>query len=77
MIDEAELDDDSPARPRRAVIGSIAAAVGPLPFLLVYSVIFIAHGFFYPVQPPDITSTRTRRGRRRVRSPWPSPWSSS
>ena len=39
-------------------IWSIAAGVGPLPFLFVYSVIFIAHGFFWPVDPPDITTTR-------------------
>jgi hypothetical protein len=41
------------------VIGSIALGVGPLPFLGVYSVLFIIHGMFYPVQPPDITTTQT------------------
>lgn len=41
------------------VIGSIAAGVGPTPFLAVYAVLFIAHGFFHPVQPPDITTTRS------------------
>jgi len=53
-----------PVEPRRTdatpgpAIWSIAAGVAPLPFLLVYSVIFIAHGFFWPVEPPDITTTR-------------------
>lgn len=42
-----------------AVIGAAAAAVAPTPFLAVYAVLFIAHGFFHPVQPPDITSTQT------------------
>ena len=41
------------------VIGSVAAGVGPTPFLGVYAVLFMAHGFFRPVQPPDITTTRT------------------
>ncbi len=54
MYDDDDVNDDTPP----AVIASIAAGVGPLPFLGVYSVIFIAHGVFYPVQPPDITRTR-------------------
>jgi hypothetical protein len=41
------------------VIGSISLGVGPLPFLAVYAVLFIVHGMFYPVQPPDITSTQS------------------
>lgn len=41
------------------VIGAVAAGVAPTPFLAVYAVLFIAHGFFHPVQPPDITTTRT------------------
>jgi hypothetical protein len=53
------IDDDFPRETPPSVIGSIAAGVAPLPFLLVYSVIFISHGVFYPIQPPDITSTRT------------------
>lgn len=40
-----------------AVIASVAAGVGPTPFLAVYTVLFIAHGFFHPVEPPDITTT--------------------
>lgn len=42
-----------------AVIASVAVGVGPVPFLAVYAVLFIAHGFLHPVQPPDITTTRT------------------
>jgi hypothetical protein len=44
------------------VIGSIALGVGPLPFLAVYASLFIAHGFIYPVQPPDITGTALGEG---------------
>jgi hypothetical protein len=51
-------DEDIPRDTPQPVIASIAAGVGALPFLLIYSVIFISHGVFYPVQPPDITSTR-------------------
>ena len=40
------------------VIASVAVGVGPAPFLAVYAVLFIAHGFFHPIQPPDITTTR-------------------
>lgn len=53
------IDDDAPRETPPSVIGAIAAAVGPLPFLVVYSVVFIGHGVFYPVEPPDITRTRT------------------
>jgi hypothetical protein len=53
------IDDDFPRETPPSVIGAIAAGVGPLPFLVVYSVIFIGHGVFYPVEPPDITRTRT------------------
>ena len=45
-----------------AVIGAISLGVAPLPFLAVYAVLFIAHGFVYPVQPPDITGSATGEG---------------
>lgn len=51
-------DDDLARETPPVVIGSIALGVAPLPFLGVYAVLFIAHGFFYPVQPPDITASR-------------------
>jgi hypothetical protein len=50
--------DDVPLDTPGSVIGSISLGVGPLPFLAVYSVLFIVHGMFYPVQPPDITSSQ-------------------
>jgi hypothetical protein len=52
------VDDDTREAPP-AVIGSAAAGVAPTPFLAVYAVLFTAHGFFHPVQPPDITTTQT------------------
>ena len=55
-------DQDEQLETPPAVIGSIALGVGPLPFLAVYAVLFIAHGFVYPVQPPDITGTRAGEG---------------
>jgi len=53
------VDDDDMREAPPVVIGSVAAGVGPTPFLGVYAVLFMAHGFFRPVQPPDITTTRT------------------
>lgn len=52
------------ARPETppAVIGAIALGVAPLPFLAVYASLFIAHGFVYPVQPPDITGSQLGEG---------------
>lgn len=61
MIGREPVDDDMRETPP-VVIGSVAAGVGPTPFLAVYAVLFIAHGFFRPVQPPDITTTRTGEG---------------
>lgn len=56
---DSRIDSDVPNETPPSVIGAIAAAVAPLPFLVVYAVVFIGHGVFYPVQPPDITTTRT------------------
>jgi hypothetical protein len=58
MTTPRRRDRESAPDTPNPVITSIAAGVAPLPFLLVYSSIFIAHGFFWPVEPPDITSTR-------------------
>lgn len=56
MTDDTELE--TPA----AVIGSISAGVGPLPFLGIYAVLFLVHGYIYPVQPPDITGSQSGEG---------------
>ena len=55
-------DDDYPDPTPTPVIWSVALGVGPLPFLAVYSVLFIAHGFVYPVNPPDITNSQHGEG---------------
>lgn len=52
------MDDDGLYETPPAVIGSISAGVGPLPFLGIYAVLFLTHGLLYPVSPPDITSSR-------------------
>ncbi|TAM91565.1 MAG: hypothetical protein EPN43_04005 [Jatrophihabitans sp.] len=62
---------DPPSTPSRAgsraeppletspvVLGGVCAGIAPLPFLVVYAVLFIAHAL-HPVGPPDITATRT------------------
>jgi hypothetical protein len=50
-------DDDELRETPPAVVGAVAAGTAPLPFLAVYSVMFIVHGGFHPVVPPDITTT--------------------
>jgi hypothetical protein len=50
-------DDDEVREAPPAVIGAVAAGTASLPFLAIYSVMFIVHGGFHPVVPPDITSS--------------------
>ena len=50
-------DDDIERDTPPMVVGAVAAGSIPLPFLAVYSVLFIVHGGFHPVIPPDVTST--------------------
>jgi hypothetical protein len=52
------VDEDTDAQTPPAVIGSIAAGVAPLPFLAIYAVLFLVHGFIYPVSPPDVTTSQ-------------------
>lgn len=49
-----DVERDSPG----IVVAASAAGAVPLPFLAVYAVMFIVHGGFHPVVPPDITSTQ-------------------
>jgi hypothetical protein len=42
-----------------AVVGAVSVGTAPLPFLAVYAVLFILHGWLTPVHPPDITSSQT------------------
>ncbi|HET9101806.1 MAG TPA: hypothetical protein VFN55_00515 [Solirubrobacteraceae bacterium] len=56
------MNDDTELETPPAVIGSISAGVGPLPFLAIYAVLFLIHGFVYPVQPPDITGSQAGEG---------------
>jgi hypothetical protein len=50
-------NDDEVRETPGTVVWAVAAATAPLPFLGVYAVLFIVHGTFNPVAPPDITST--------------------
>jgi hypothetical protein len=51
-----ELD---PSRTPATIIGAVAAGTVVVPFLIVYSFLFIARGLFIQVEQPDITSSRT------------------
>lgn len=53
MSDE-DVDRDAPP----VVVAAVAAGSVPVPFLGVYAVMFIVHGKFHPVVPPDITSSQ-------------------
>ena len=51
--------DDDDDRPTPGVV-TAAASIGtaPLPFLAVYTLLFLGHGLIHPVHPPDITSSQ-------------------
>ncbi len=51
-------DDDLDREAPPVVVGAVCAGAVPVPFLGVYAVLFIVHGKFHPVVPPDITSTQ-------------------
>lgn len=53
MVDD-DLDREAPP----VVVAAVAAGAVPVPFLAVYAVMFIVHGKFHPVVPPDITGTQ-------------------
>ena len=50
-------DDDEVRDTPPAVIAAVAAGTGALPFLAVYAVMFIVHGGFHHVVPPDVTGS--------------------
>lgn len=49
-------DDDLPTP--GIVTGAVSVGTAPLPFLAVYTLLFLGHGLIHPVHPPDITSTQ-------------------
>jgi hypothetical protein len=53
-VRDEDVERDAPP----TVVGAVAAGSVPVPFLAVYAVMFIVHGGFHPVVPPDITSTQ-------------------
>jgi cytochrome bd-type quinol oxidase subunit 2 len=53
VLPDEDVDLDAPP----AVVGAVAAGSVPVPFLAVYAVIFVVHGRFHPVVPPDVTDT--------------------
>ncbi len=52
------MDDDVTRDAPPVVIAAVAAGVVPLPFLAVYTVLFIARGTIRPVIPPDIGTSK-------------------
>lgn len=50
-------DVDSEAPP--AVVTAVAIGTAPLPIIGVYTVLFLVHGSVSPVQPPDVTGSKT------------------
>ncbi len=54
----ARPTDFDPNRTPGIVIGAVAAATVVVPFLIVYSFLFIARGIFVTPEQPDITSSR-------------------
>lgn len=50
------LDDEDRETPS-TVVWAVASGTASLPFLAVYAVLFIVHGRFHKVAPPDITNT--------------------
>jgi hypothetical protein len=54
---EAQVSDDD--RPTPGIVtGAVSVGTAPLPFLAVYTLLFLGHGLIHPVHPPDITSTQ-------------------
>ena len=53
------MTDDDVRESPPAVVGAVSVGTAPLPFLAVYAVLFILHGWFAPAHPPDITSSQT------------------
>src|SRR4051812_41084534 len=53
----SDRSDDEVRETPSAVVWAVASGTTPLPFLAVYAVLFIVHGGFHKVAPPDITST--------------------
>lgn len=59
MARKAARDDEDDYRETPpVVVGAVSVGTVPLPFLAVYAVLFILHGWVRPVHPPDITSTQ-------------------
>ncbi|HEY8302084.1 MAG TPA: hypothetical protein VIG48_09305 [Jatrophihabitans sp.] len=61
MARAAEDADDDPVQEDAPpiVVGAVAAGVTPLPFLAVYTILFIARGTVHPVTPPDVGHSKT------------------
>jgi putative copper export protein len=55
---EVSRDDDDREAPGQ-VVAAAAVGTAPLPIIGVYAVMFLIHGSFHPVQPPDVTGSTT------------------
>lgn len=55
---EVSRDDHDREAPA-PVVAAVAIGTAPLPIIGVYAVMFLIHGSFHPVQPPDVTNSKT------------------
>ncbi len=51
------MEDEAPRPTEMPVVMSIALGVAPLPFLGIYAVLFISHGWLHHVDQPDVTGS--------------------
>jgi len=54
-VSRDDVDREAPA----PVVAAVAIGTAPLPIIGVYAVMFLIHGSVRPVQPPDVTGTKT------------------
>ena len=53
------LADDHDREAPAPVVAAVAIGTAPLPIIGVYAVMFLVHGSVQPVQPPDVTGSKT------------------
>jgi len=57
-VSQSHRSEPDPDQTPGVVIGAVAAATVVVPFLIVYALLFIAHGVFVTPEQPDITDSR-------------------
>jgi hypothetical protein len=52
-------EEDEARETPPVVVAAVALGTAPLPIIGVYTVLFLVHGSVHPVQPPDVTTTKS------------------